>query len=195
MKKMALWIRDHHGCRKLRRSVLFLFFLFPVWVKSVSCSDPLGEDIAAVTKPGQSDWAPVNPSPSTKKLVRGPLDCTYWSLAHDDRTLHVAADTFCMEGMLDYIKSSVFMLPVQRSHPAPRYFFFFFFSDPHKIRVAEIAYVCYHIACLRYAGSAQHVSNQIVGQSIMLLFWVYAFTGFSRNRIMHAPKQWPFSEK
>ena len=126
MKKMALWIRDHHGCRKLRRSVLFLFFLFPVWVKSVSCSDPLGEDIAAVTKPGQSDWAPVNPSPSTKKLVRGPLDCTYWSLAHDDRTLHVAADTFCMEGLLDYIKSSVFMLPVQRSHPAPRYFFFFF---------------------------------------------------------------------
>lgn len=46
------------------------------------------------------------------------------------------------------------MLPVQRSHPAPRYFFFFFFSDPHKIRVAEIAYVCYHIARLRYAGSA-----------------------------------------
>ena len=47
------------------------------------------------------------------------------------------------------------MLPVQRSPRAPRYFFFFFFfSDPHKIRVAEIAYVCYHIACLRYAGSA-----------------------------------------
>lgn len=34
------------------------------------------------------------------------------------------------------------------------FFFFFFFPDPHKIRVAEIAYVCYHIACLRYAGSA-----------------------------------------
>ena len=57
-----------------------------------------------------------------------------------------------MEEAVDYINSSIMMLPV-RVPQLRTAVFFFSFLGALKSAWAN-AYVCYHVACFRYAGSA-----------------------------------------